>query len=175
MTPLLCQFCTTNPATIHFTEIHDGKKRELHVCEECANEKGIGSGAQIPTMLVDLLEGVKRSASGNEPSCPRCGITFSEFRTKGRFGCPNDYAVFAEALEPLLDKIHGAHQHTGRLPRGQRSVSTDLHDRLLRLRRALQESVQTENYEDAARLRDEIREVERSIGPGARGRDAGEA
>lgn len=161
MTPVLCQCCGKNPATIHITDIKDDTKRELHICESCANEQGIGTGAIVPGILVDLIQGgagpAERAVSLR---CPHCGVTFDDFRTKGRFGCPRDYEVFEEALNPLLDKIHGAHQHTGRLPRGRRAVDTDTADRLLRLRRELQEAVRKEDYENAARIRDTIREVE---------------
>jgi len=162
MPPTLCQFCGKNPATIHFTEIKDGEKRELHICEACASEQGLAAG--MPAVLGNLMQmdpaAQKHETSTEGLACPHCGITFDEFRTKGRFGCPHDYDVFAEALDPLLDKIHGAHRHTGRLPRGRRTVDTDQAEHLLRLRHELQESVRSEDYENAARLRDEIRALE---------------
>jgi protein arginine kinase activator len=163
MTPMLCQVCGQNPATIHFTEIQNAVKKELHICEECANAKGVAAAAPIPKMLFDLLEGARRKDPGEELACPHCGMTFADFRAKGRLGCPHDYEAFREALLPLLDKVHGAHAHTGRLPRGKEKVDTSVADRLLRLRRALQDSVKTENYEDAARLRDEIRALEQAL------------
>ncbi|MFV1959584.1 MAG: UvrB/UvrC motif-containing protein [Planctomycetota bacterium] len=159
---MVCQFCGKNPATIHFTEIKDGKKHELHICEACASEQGLAAG--VPAVLGNLMQmdppAHKRETSTEGLACPHCGITFDEFRTKGRLGCPHDYLVFAEALDSLVDKIHGAHRHTGRLPRGRRTVDTDLAEHLLRLRHELQESIRTEDYENAARLRDEIRALE---------------
>lgn len=179
MTPVLCQCCGKNPATIHITDIKDETKRELHICESCATEQGIGTGAAIvPDVLVDLIQGGMGQV---EPAvtllCPHCGVTFDDFRTKGRFGCPRDYEVFEEALNPLLDKIHGSHRHTGRLPRGRRTVDTDLADRLLRLRRELQEAIRKEDYENAARIRDTIRGIEtheaESAASGGAGDEAG--
>jgi len=163
MTPMLCQFCGKNPATIHFTEIKKSVKRELHICEECANEQGLGSGAPMPSMLFDLVQGGRRQEFDESVACPHCGTTFSDFRTKGRFGCPHDYEVFSEHLGPLLDRIHGGRHHTGRLPRGREIIDTDAADRLLKLRRDLQASVKTENYEDAARIRDEIQALENAL------------
>jgi protein arginine kinase activator len=160
MTPVLCQSCGQNPATIHFTEIKNDTKRELHICEACASAQGLGGSVPIPPILANLVQGVRRGGLGGDLRCPDCGITFEEFRTKGRFGCPRDYEVFGEALGPLLDKIHGARAHTGRLPRGRTVASTEASDRLLRLRRDLQEAVRAEHYEDAARLRDEIVRIE---------------
>jgi len=158
MSPMLCQSCQKNPATIHFTEIKDDQKRELHICEACANERGLATSTPG---LIDFLQAPIRPPGPRiTESCPNCGITFDEFRTKGRFGCPRDYDVFEEALNPLLDKIHQSHQHTGRLPRGRSEVETDTSDNLLRLRHEQQEAVRNENYEEAARLRDEIRALE---------------
>jgi hypothetical protein len=84
--------------------------------------------------------------------CPECGISFEEFRAKGRLGCPKDYEVFAKDLGPLLEKIHGSRQHVGRVPRGA-GPDTSREDRLLRLRRDLARAVKDEQYEEAARLR----------------------
>jgi protein arginine kinase activator len=166
--PTLCQSCKQNPATIHFTEIKDAEKRELHVCEACAQSQNLTTGpllAALPPMLAQLVgkpgsgKAAKASAAP-APRCPTCGISFAEFREKGRLGCPNDYEFFRESLDPLLEKIHGAAVHRGRLPRGAGAASAPRSDRLLRLRRELQTAVKAEQYETAARLRDEIRHEE---------------
>jgi len=158
MTSMLCESCGKNPATIHFTEINEDVRRELHLCEACASERGLGT--TTPDLGALLHSAVERSQAEPSLRCPYCGITFDEFRTKGRFGCPRDYEVFEERLTPLLDKIHGSHRHTGRLPRGRRTVENDRADQLLRLRRELQDAVRREEYETAARVRDRIRELE---------------
>jgi protein arginine kinase activator len=160
VTPIPCQKCQQNPATIHFTEIKNEERHELHVCESCANAQGLTAVNEIPAMLSTLVQGVRKGGLATQTKCPECGITFEEFKTKGRFGCPKDYEVFKDSLGPLLDKIHGARRHTGRLPRGRASMEGGTGDRLLRLRRELQHAVGAENYEEAARLRDEIRHVE---------------
>lgn len=166
MSPTLCECCGKNPATIHYTEIKDDQRVELHICEACANEKGLGTSDPLPPMLFDLIQGGRREEADEDLRCPECGITFGEFRMKGRFGCPHDYEVFAEPMGPLLEKIHGASSHTGRLPRGREHVDTAVADHLLRLRRELKDLVRTENYEDAARIRDEIRTLEDSMSGG---------
>jgi protein arginine kinase activator len=114
-------------------------------------------------MLSTLVQTARKSALAPQPKCPECGITFEDFRTRGRFGCPKDYEVFRESLGPLLEKIHGSQKHTGRLPRGRAAIDPASGDRLLRLRRELQAAVGNENYEEAARLRDEIRKAEHAV------------
>lgn len=175
MPPTLCQHCKQNPATIHFTEIKDAEKRELHVCESCAQAQNITTGplmAALPPMLAGLVKPTKGS-SAPAPRCPTCGITFAEFREKGRLGCPHDYEFFREGLEPLLEKIHGSTTHKGRLPRGAGAASAPRGDRLLRLRRELQAAVKAEQYETAARLRDEIRKTEQETETAAAAPPAG--
>jgi protein arginine kinase activator len=154
---MLCQDCESKPATIHITEIADaGQKHELHLCEECAQSHNLTQGGPIPTGLTQL---VTERTRASDARCPECGITFEEFRLKGRLGCPRDYEVFAKELAPLLEKIHGAQQHTGRVPRGT-PADTGRGDLLRRLRRDLARAVKEENYEEAARLRDEIQSAE---------------
>ncbi len=163
MPPPLCQSCKQNPATIHYTEIKGPEKvRELHVCEACAQCQGMTGGpalAALPPMLASRVKGPK-SPGAPAPRCPTCGISFAEFREKGRLGCPHDYEFFQEHLDPLLEKIHGSSEHKGRLPRGSGPEASRRNDGLLRLRRELQQAVKAEQYESAARLRDAIRQLE---------------
>lgn len=157
---MLCELCETRPATIHITEIVGAQKKVLNLCEDCAQEKGLAHGVgPVPGLLASL---VGEKASAPAPTCPECGITFEEFRAKGRFGCPKDYEVFATDLEPLLEKVHGARRHAGRLPAG---VTPDLarDERLRRLRRELARAVKEEQYEEAARIRDELRSAEEAL------------
>jgi protein arginine kinase activator len=158
-----CQSCEKNPATVHITEIGESGKTARDLCEECASKLGLTSGAPIPSLLAQLFEGVGRELAPTGVRCPECGITFDEFRTKGRFGCPRDYEVFAKDLQPLLEKIHGgALKHVGRLPAsGTRNAEAE--DALRRLRRELDKAKKDERYEDAARLRDEIRAAEETL------------
>jgi protein arginine kinase activator len=154
-----CQSCEKNPATVHLTEITEEGKSVFDLCEDCASKKGIVQGT-LPSILKELVE----SGTSKEPStkCPECGITFEQFREKGRFGCPRDYDVFAKELTPLLEKVHGAAKHVGRFPRGA-EPDTAKEERLRRLRRDLAKAVKDEQYEEAARLRDEIRASEEAL------------
>ena len=158
-----CQVCEKNPATFHLTEIGDDGKTVRDLCEECAARLGVANGGSVPSLLEKLFEGQTQALTTTQVKCPECGITFEEFRAKGRFGCPKDYEVFAKELLPLLEKIHsGAKKHVGRVPAGFGN-DTAREDALLRLRRELARAVKDENYEEAARLRDEIRTAEESL------------
>ena len=158
---MLCQVCESKPATIHITEIKDGSKTVLDLCEDCAGEKGLTHGSPIPSLLASLV-GERQREAETDLRCPECGISFEEFRAKGRLGCPRDYEVFAKELAPLLEKIHGAQKHAGRLPRGL-VPDAGREERLRRLRRDLARAVKDEQYEEAARIRDEIRAAEEAL------------
>jgi protein arginine kinase activator len=158
---VICQRCKKQPATVHLTEILHNEKRERHLCEDCAREEGVAVKAQIN--LQDILSGMLEAhqTAGKEANltCPDCGITYAEFRNAGRLGCPHDYEVFAEPLSEVLQKVHGAAEHTGKMPR---RAGTDLtgQRQLMQLRRQLQAAVESEKYEEAARLRDLIKDKE---------------
>ena len=158
---MLCQRCHKQQATIHLTEILNNEKRERHLCEDCAREEGVAIKAQIN--LQDILSGMLEAHEGAghhaNLRCPDCGITYAEFRNQGRLGCPHDYEVFAEPLREVIEKVHGATEHVGKLPQRTGSDSRGQRE-LMQLRRQLQDAVEAEHYEEAARLRDLIQEKE---------------
>jgi protein arginine kinase activator len=164
MSATVCESCGQNPATFHHTEIDDdGSKSVVHVCEECAATQGLSGEGALPGMLKDLGQALVRGAALESLTCPDCGMTFKEFRRRGRLGCPNDYEAFQAALLPLLQKMHaGASEHVGRLPEGRADSQRAADDRLVHLRRMQQEAIDAERYEEAARLRDEITGIEKA-------------
>lgn len=163
MPPPPCQFCGA-PATVHLTDIVQKVKKESHLCERCAREKQLlpdpAGGHLNLQALVSLVLGPP--APAHEPValiCPACGLQYTEFRKHGRLGCAADYDAFRPALEPLLDKIHRATAHAGKAPRsavGSPAARSELAD----LRDRLRAAVAAERYEDAAVLRDAIRQKE---------------
>jgi protein arginine kinase activator len=162
-----CQSCEKSPATVHITEIGDAGKVARDLCEECAAKLGLTTGNAVPSLLQQLFEGVAKelapASSATAVRCPECGISFEEFRAKGRFGCPRDYEVFSKDLAPLLEKIHGGKgKHVGRVPDGA-GKHGELEEGLRKLRRDLAKAVKGEKYEEAARLRDEIRIAEEGL------------
>jgi protein arginine kinase activator len=163
--PMKCQKCT-KAATLHITEvISDEQFEELHLCEECANKylyepqpnKPGGSKASAAESAPDLEEG----NALNQRECPLCGIKFVEFRNSGRLGCPHDYQEFREELAPLLENIHGETKHCGKTPR-RLPQNKQTQSELIQLRNRLKQAVTKEDYEEAARLRDRIRQLEES-------------
>jgi protein arginine kinase activator len=182
---MICESCHQNLATVHLTEIVAKQKKELHLCEDCAREKGDVFKGHFS--VHDFLGGLESAAKGSsekassekkktgekkDPApaktkapvsetgpCPACGLTFPEFKASGRLGCFNDYEHFKKELLPLLEKIHGATQHTGRVPSsvGQKLETQKV---LTALRKDLNLAVQREEYERAAELRDKIKTLE---------------
>jgi len=164
-----CQICSKNDATIHLTEISDGVRAEMHICEHCAQEQGIAVKSQIPLneLLSSLLavqptdeELFGPSEKGASTSCSHCGFTLEQFRKEALLGCPYDYEVFEKPLLRLIKKAHnGKTTHCGKVP-SKTSVGTKKQIRLIELRQRLEAAVQSEDYELAAKLRDEIKKCE---------------
>lgn len=157
-----CSRCS-KPAILHITEIEQSEVQELHLCESCAQEY-LSSGQPSPS-TESLPEKLAEFASEHELDeldqlvCPNCGITFREFRSQGRLGCPHDYIAFQRELLPLLENIHGDTQHSGKFPKRAPGASQRQY-RLIKLRSQLQLAIKQENYETAASLRDEIQSLE---------------
>ncbi|HXG08730.1 MAG TPA: UvrB/UvrC motif-containing protein [Gemmataceae bacterium] len=163
-----CQLCS-NPATVHLTKIVEQKKKELHLCERCAEQQQLVQQKELslPAILQTLI-GQHVGPWTDELArlaCPACGIKYMEFRAEGRLGCPHDYAVFRVGLEPLLQRIHRAGRHVGKAPR-RRPRSAAAEAEVLELKRQLRAAVEAERYEEAARLRDLLREKEAADEPG---------
>ncbi len=159
-----CDKCN-RPATYHSVEIQKGQKIEMHLCDLHTAEAGLaGKGShenisQLLTNFVKLQTGGVGLAT-TDVRCEECGLTFSKFREQSLLGCPSCYKAFEGPLSPLLERAHeGGTHHVGKAPR---RAGTGEHRQLLlgRLRRRLDEAVAAEDYELAARLRDDIRRHE---------------
>jgi protein arginine kinase activator len=166
-----CQQCE-KPATFHITELTGGKPQELHLCEDHARQyltssasepasAGSMAAALAQQMAQQMAVGqtAEELAHLDQQACPVCGITFFEFRSQGRLGCPHDYVVFKTQLEPLILNVHGESEHVGKRPR-HNSAGSERRTQLIRLRREMKEAIESENYEHASELRDEIRRIE---------------
>ena len=155
-----CDLCNEREATVHLTEMIDDQSRELHLCEPCAREKA-PKGLQ-GFGLAELLAGLADLGSkmGEETKaklvCPRCKMTYEDFRKTGRLGCGQCYETFHRALAPLLKRIHGSGEHVGKEPAAGKIPAEELS----LLKEQLKKSVAEEAFEEAARLRDRIRKLE---------------
>jgi protein arginine kinase activator len=160
-------FCE-NPATVHLTDIVNKKKREAHLCEKCARERNLlpeqpGPQINLKALLNLMISPFQPPASGagiavHEMACPACGQTFAAFKAEGRFGCAHDYDAFEGVLEPLLERIHRATAHAGKIPSSTRVAAKTA--KIEDLRSQMKAAVEVEDYEQAARLRDLIRKME---------------
>jgi protein arginine kinase activator len=161
-----CDNCK-NPATVHLTEIKNGKKIEKHLCEQCAAQQE-GLPVKSHTPINELLTNFVLAHSGQlskeqSLTCEICGVTWAEFRQNGLLGCEHDYAMFEKELTPLLQRAHeGQTHHVGKVPtrRGGTGVPTKKTVDMAKLRKELQRVVEAEDYERAAKIRDQIREAE---------------
>ena len=162
---MLCDICGKNPATVHLTEIINDQMNELHLCERCAQEKSHEMEQQfgLSDLLAGMVELDKTGGAEKDTSvlkCPNCKLTYADFKKIGRLGCSECYLTFKKYLLPLLKRIHGSSQHLGKAPVSLPKVmkeKTDLQD----LRQKLQGAIDREEFEEAARLRDLIKESEK--------------
>jgi len=162
---MVCDICHKNHATIHLTEIVNDEIVEMHICQECAQSKAKTLNEQLH--LSGFLGGLaatqeNKGSRESRLKCSFCGFRFQEFKTKGRLGCGVCYSSFRQQLIPLIKKIHGSVRHVGKVPAHihiEKGLSFEAELKELRLR--LERAIQLEEYEEAARLRDEIRKLER--------------
>jgi len=171
---MFCQECGKKLATLHFTKIVNGEKTEFHFCESCAREKGeVIPGSPNSFSIHSLLSGIldfdtlgNKSLSNLKPQeslrCDTCGMSYTQFSKIGRFGCSDCYDAFADRLDPLLKRIHGGTVHSGKIPKrsgGRIQCKRQIEE----LRTELHRNIENEEFELAAQLRDQIRELERKM------------
>ncbi len=153
-----CDICHKNDATISYTVVVGGKKTELHLCEECAAKKGLVKASSS----MDIKKLMSLGPDEQEIKkliCPRCGLTYKEFREQAKFGCSDCYKAFEEKIIPLFQRIHGSNQHTGKSARiGFEEDKNEI--KIFKLKSRLKKVIESESYEEAAKIRDEIKKWE---------------
>ena len=156
-----CQSDCENEATVHLTEIVNGQMKKIDLCEECAKEKGVTDpqGFALADLLLGLGASSEMDSAGPELECPTCGFTQADFKKTGRLGCSTCYAVFSQPLEAMLKQMHKGTQHIGKVPKALRA-QLDITKQRDQLNEQLQKAIEMENYEEAARLRDHLKELE---------------
>lgn len=176
---MLCENCGKNYANVKYTQIINGVKKEISVCEECSKKLGIDHlNFDMPIDFssylgeffggyenTDLLPIIKEE---KQLKCPSCEMTFEEFINDGKFGCQECYKTFKEKIDTLLKDIHGANRHIGRLGKinenvklKKEKIETKEDDKLTKLKKELKQAIKEEKYEEAAKIRDEIKKLEK--------------
>lgn len=171
---MICQHCKKAPATVQVDEVKafechgsDANEVEQHfLCEECAQAAQLPH-AGVPHKTMDevwkLLQKSAQSARERKsaepvPSCGTCGLSLEHLRRKGRVGCEDCYSTFDQYLEGLLERMHGAAEHVGRVP-GVDAAAVQRRREMDEAREALEEAVAAEEFERAAELRDRLAEL----------------
>ena len=178
---MLCENCGKNEANVKYTENINGKVRELHLCEECSRKLGIGQiDFNIPIDFSNFLSGFMEPEfmpmlNGiNKINCKTCGTTFDDILNTGMFGCSDCFETFQDRIDPIIKKIQGSNRHVGRVAKEidnkignehkevKKSEENNVNEnKLEKLQEELKEAIKEERYEDAAKIRDEIKKLEK--------------
>ncbi len=165
-----CDYCDKK-ATVFLTQLAEGHMKKVCLCESCAEERGVTdpTGFTLADMLLGNFQKAvgapgavtqrKENTAGGARVCPECGFTLEDFQKVRRFGCGNCYQVFSEELGPMLRGMHKAASHVGKVPEGLMETHFR-HQRMEELRTKLEQAIASESYEEAADLRDEIRNLD---------------
>jgi protein arginine kinase activator len=163
-----CQVCQVREAEVHLTQIVGDEVTTLHLCGKCAAERGIATeaeAAQTPlgAFLAAMGKGAPTPATEALLACPACGATLQDFRASGRVGCAECWSTFERPLRDLVRRLHGATHHTGESyrPPGEpeQDATVAMRRERGRLREQLRQAVEAEHFEEAARLRDRLRDL----------------
>ena len=153
-----CHHCDKQ-ATVHLTQILNGQMHKMDLCESCAQAKGVTNPENLSIGSL-MEEGAQSQDETSSPmTCESCGTTHNEFKKGGRLGCEACYHVFRPILDPLLDGMHAGSKHLGKIPAGSKS-RVKFEQSIHQLKSQLQDAIEQENFEDAARIRDELRDLD---------------
>lgn len=158
---LKCSNCNKE-ATVHLTQIVNNKIHKVDLCESCAQKKGVTDPQGFS--LADLLSKTTFTPEANETqlTCPKCGLQTADFRRTGRLGCAACFEVFADVIRPVLEDMHVGTSHKGKVP-VLALTRQNSQAQLQSLKDALARAILEEAYEEAAKYRDEIKEMEQAV------------
>lgn len=157
-----CELCDAK-ATVYYSQLIDGQMKKICLCESCAENKGIMDPSAFS--MVDIIlnkepqQAVVAPVAMTLGSCDQCGFTLADFKKVGRLGCSHCYTVFRGEVESMLEKMHRGTKHVGKVPEGMMDA-LEKKQRLETLKQKLEQAIADEHYEEAAKLRDEIQEIE---------------
>ena len=160
---MLCEKCGKNTATTYIHSVVNGVSTEKHLCAECAKTEGIGAFSD--NGLTDMLSSMFGNALAINPSisqtkCKCCGSTFSDIANKGKAGCPECYKTFYDKFLPYIKRVHGSVKHIGKTPSITGETQKKQPDTVASLKEKLSKLISEEKFEQAAEVRDRIRELE---------------
>ncbi len=175
-----CENCGKNEANVRYTQIVNGVKKEMILCEDCAKEMGIGDmdfnmPINVSSFFSEFFEDTEDNflpefTKKEELQCKECGMTYDEFMHNGKFGCANCYDTFLNKIDPILKNLHASNQHVGRkgkINKPKLEKMTTLNEepknttsKIDELKAELKQAIKEERYEDAAKIRDEIKKLE---------------
>jgi len=172
---MLCDFCGQNKASIHLIKIVDDQVERIKLCAQCAKQVSMGSEDHIlegiAELLVKMFEGKSKSSrtetkveqsSEDHKKCCNCGISLRTIKKKGKVGCAECYREFSDILLPLLKTIHGSIEYRGKVPLNS-GFKFKVEKRIRDLKWRLDEAVIIENFEEAAKLRDKIKRLQKRL------------
>ena len=181
---MLCSNCGKNEANVRYTRIINGEKTEFALCEECAKKVGLDDidfsmPINFSNFLSDFFEDdelLPSFAKVGVEKCPKCGLTYNEFVNNGKFGCGECYNAFSDRLDAILKNLHGTYKHIGRAPKNivkeidikkvkdeekkETKKVDEKQEKINKLNKDLQKAIKEERYEDAAKIRDEIKKIQ---------------
>ncbi len=157
---MLCEKCNKRQATTHIKSVVNGVKKEYNLCAECAAAEGFGANS-LTGMLASMFGDIsKYNTISDGKKCSVCGASFSDIAHSGKVGCSECYNTFYDELLPYLKRVHGSLNHVGKVPNSAPLVVTPKKTSIDDLRKELARLVAEENYEQAAVVRDRIKEME---------------
>ncbi|MFA6281331.1 MAG: UvrB/UvrC motif-containing protein [Candidatus Omnitrophota bacterium] len=157
---MVCDICHKNIATVHLTEVINDKVVEMHICQHCTKTEEFKENLNIQELLGGLMDsGCNQRKEKLSLKCPSCGLTYDDFRKKARLGCGKCYLTFRQQLLPLLKKIHGSLHYTGKRPLSS-AHKVPGENKVDELQERLDRAIQLEEFEEAARLRDELKKAD---------------
>lgn len=180
---MLCENCKQNEANVKYTQIINGVKKEMHLCEKCSKELGINSmDFSMPITFSSFFgDFLNEYNQGFMPMlekektliCDKCKMTYDDFLESGKFGCSNCYEVFSGNIDPILKRLHGNNRYIGRkaklkpvVEKKKEEKKEKNEDKIKDLKLEIKQLIKEEKYEEAAKVRDEIKKLEKQEGKG---------
>lgn len=157
---MLCESCGENKANLHYTKVIDGRVEEIHLCDKCAAENydfSFDTPFSMHKIFTGLIDNIQEIKSDDiQLKCSNCGLSYGEFRRRGKFGCNQCYDTFRDKLDPLIKGLHGHSSHRGKIPQNA-DGEVFLRREEKELRTKLEDAIKMEEFEKAAIIRDELK------------------